>query len=100
MYMLVDGFFVCLFVVVFFVCFFVFLLLACWLVGFLLLFIVCGVGFFVGFFVVVLLLFCCCCCCYWGAGRSSDGAMGRRIDPSWGGLIELFPVPASAPQLV
>ena len=28
------------------------------------------------------------------------GAMGRRIDPSWGGPIELFLVPASAPQLV
>ena len=25
------------------------------------------------------------------------GAMGRRIDPSWGGPIELFLVPASAP---
>ena len=24
-------------------------------------------------------------------------AMGRRIDPSWGGPIELFLVPASAP---
>ena len=28
------------------------------------------------------------------------GAMGRRIDPSWGGPIELFLVPASAPRLV
>ena len=43
----------------------------------------------------------------WGAGRSSKverslahGAMGRRIDPSWGGPIELFLVPASAPRLV
>ena len=41
-----------------------------------------------------------------GAGRSSverafaHGAMGRRIDPSWGGPIELFLVPASAPRLV
>ena len=38
-----------------------------------------------------------------GAGRSSEvahGAMGRRIDPSWGGPIELFLVPASAPRLV
>ena len=26
-------------------------------------------------------------------------AMGRRIDPSWGGPIELFLVPASAPRL-
>ena len=25
------------------------------------------------------------------------GAMGRRIDPSWSGPIELFLVPASAP---
>ena len=30
----------------------------------------------------------------------SRGAMGRRIDPSWGGPIELFLVPASAPRLV
>ena len=28
------------------------------------------------------------------------GAMGRRIDPSWGGPTELFLVPASAPRLV
>ena len=28
------------------------------------------------------------------------GVMGRRIDPSWGGPIELFLVPASAPRLV
>ena len=28
------------------------------------------------------------------------GTMGRRIDPSWGGPIELFLVPASAPRLV
>ena len=28
------------------------------------------------------------------------GAMGRRIDPSWGGPIELFLGPASAAQLV
>ena len=40
---------------------------------------------------------------YRGAGRSSEvrafahGAMGRRIDPSWGGPIELFLVPVSAP---
>ena len=40
------------------------------------------------------------------AGRSSvvrafaHGAMGRRIDPSWSGPIELFLVPASAPLLV
>ena len=42
----------------------------------------------------------------WGARCSSvvrafaHGAMGRRIDPSWGGPIELFLVPASAPRLV
>ena len=27
-------------------------------------------------------------------------AMGRRINPSWGGPIELFLVPAHAPRLV
>ena len=27
----------------------------------------------------------------------AHGAMGRRIDPSWGGPIELFFAPASAP---
>ena len=27
----------------------------------------------------------------------THGAMGRRIDPSWGGPIELFLIPASAP---
>ena len=30
----------------------------------------------------------------------AHGAMGRRIDRSWGGPIELFLVPASAPRLV
>ena len=30
----------------------------------------------------------------------AHGAMGRRIDPSLGGPIELFLVPASPPQLV
>ena len=30
----------------------------------------------------------------------AHGAMGRGIDPSWGGPIELFLVPASAPELV
>ena len=30
----------------------------------------------------------------------NHGAIGRRIDPSWGGPIELFLVPASAPRLV
>ena len=30
----------------------------------------------------------------------AHGAMGRRIDPSWGGPTELFLVPASAPRLV
>ena len=28
------------------------------------------------------------------------GAMGRQIDPSWGGPIELFLVPASTPRLL
>ena len=32
-------------------------------------------------------------------GWATLGAMGRRIDPSWGGPIELFLVPASAPRL-
>ena len=30
----------------------------------------------------------------------THGAMGRRIDPSWGGPIELFLIPASVPRLV
>ena len=30
----------------------------------------------------------------------AHGAMGRQIDPSWGGPIELFLIPASAPRLV
>ena len=30
----------------------------------------------------------------------AHGAMGRRIDPSWGGPIELFLVSARAPRLV
>ena len=30
----------------------------------------------------------------------AHGAMGCQIDPSWGGPIELFLVPASAPRLV
>ena len=30
----------------------------------------------------------------------AHGAMGRRIDPSWGEPIELFLVAASAPRLV
>ena len=44
--------------------------------------------------------------CLGGARCSSvvrafaHGAMGHRIDPSWGGPIELFLVPASAPRLV
>ena len=43
---------------------------------------------------------------WWGARCSSvvrafaHGAMGRRIVPSWAGPIDLFLVPASAPQLV
>ena len=30
----------------------------------------------------------------------AHGAMGHRIDPSWGGPIELFLVPSNAPRLV
>ena len=30
----------------------------------------------------------------------AHGAMGRRIDPSWGGPTGLFLVPTSAPRLV
>ena len=30
----------------------------------------------------------------------THGAMGHQIDPSWGGPIELFLIPASAPRLV
>ena len=30
----------------------------------------------------------------------ADGAIGRRIDPLWGGPIELFLVIASVPRLV
>ena len=30
----------------------------------------------------------------------AHGAMGRRIDPSWGGPVELLLIPASAPRLV
>ena len=47
-----------------------------------------------------------CMTMYVGARCSSvvrafaHGAMGRRIDPSWSGPIELFLVPASAPRLV
>ena len=37
---------------------------------------------------------------YSKGGAFAHGAMGRRIDPSWGGPIELFLVPASAPRLV
>ena len=40
-------------------------------------------------------------CWYLLRGRAfAHGAMGRRIDPSWGAPIELFLVPASAPRLV
>ena len=52
-------------------------------------------------------LFCYCWSCYYRGARCSSvvrafarGAMGRRIDPSWGGPIELFLVPASTPRLV
>ena len=39
-------------------------------------------------------------CCHNRGRAFAHGAMGRRIDPSWGGPIELFLVPASAPRLV
>ena len=32
--------------------------------------------------------------------KFAHGAMGCRIDPSWGGPIQLFFVPVSAPRLV
>ena len=49
-----------------------------------------------------------CRCLYIGMGARyssvvrtfAHDAMGRRIDPSWGGPIELFLVPASVPRLV
>ena len=47
-----------------------------------------------------------CCSLKPGARCSSvvrafaHGAMGRWINPPWGGAIELFLVPASAPRLV
>ena len=37
---------------------------------------------------------------YWYLDFYFDNVVGRRIDPSWGGPIELFLVPASAPRLV
>ena len=37
--------------------------------------------------------------CFRGRVFAHD-AMDRRIDPSWGGPIELFLVPASAPRLM
>ena len=37
---------------------------------------------------------------YLEARSTSQTKMGRRIEPSWGGPIELFLVPASAPRLV
>ena len=47
------------------------------------------------------------CLVFVGGARCSSvvrtfahAVMGRRIDPSWDGPIELFLVPASAPQLV
>ena len=30
----------------------------------------------------------------------AHGAMGRQIDPSWGGPVELFLVPATAPRRI
>ena len=45
-------------------------------------------------------------CCFLVCFQEQDvrkfahGAMGCRIDPSWGGPIQLFFVPVSAPRLV
>ena len=36
----------------------------------------------------------------WVVRAFGHDATGRRIDPSWGGPIELFVVPASTPWLV
>ena len=36
----------------------------------------------------------------WNCRVTAHGAMGRRIDPSWGGHVDLFLVPASDPRLV
>ena len=37
----------------------------------------------------------------WLRGRAfAHGVVGRRIDPSWGGPIELFLIPATAPRQV
>ena len=46
----------------------------------------------------ILLLLCYILLCY--MHHEGNGAMGHRIDPSWGGPIELVLVPASAPRLV
>ena len=40
-----------------------------------------------------------CVCCV-VVCAFAHGAMGRRIDPSWGGPIALFLVPASDPRVV
>ena len=63
----------------------------------------------------MILLACEGCCCFIGVcilqiggfvylnceeWDVAHGAMGCRIDPSWGRPIELFLVPASAPWLV
>ena len=43
---------------------------------------------------------CCGARCNSVARAFAHGTKGRRIDPSWGGPIELFLDPASAPRLV
>ena len=40
---------------------------------------------------------CCGARCSSMVRAFAHGVMGHRIDPSWGGPIELFLVPASAP---
>ena len=42
----------------------------------------------------------CCYNLYQVKSIIARGAVGRRIDPSWGGPIQLFLVPASASRLV
>ena len=67
---------------------------------------ICNFIFYVSVFVYVCVLCMKVYSCvlvmlrYICVGAFARGAMGRRIDPSWGGPIELFLVPASAPRLV
>ena len=49
---------------------------------------------------VTIIMYICGARCSSVVRAFAHGAMGRRIDPSWGVPIELFLVPASAPRLV